>query len=85
MELAIVLGVCAAVVVGVFALGQSIAANERAAWKVYGVCPCGVYREAPFGSLFHIHLDVCPRCGKGKRSTWKLETRRFVAGAWETR
>lgn len=36
---------------------------------VYGVCECGFYREAPFGDLGHVHLAVCPSCGRDK-DTW---------------
>lgn len=35
-------------------------------WKKYGVCSCGYKAIAPFGDLFHIHLDVCPNCGEDK-------------------
>jgi hypothetical protein len=47
-------------------------------WKHYGVCPCGFMREAPFGMLFHIHLEVCPTCGSDKK-TWRVKVMRWVA------
>lgn len=50
-------------------------------WNVYGVCPCGYKRIAPFGSLFHIFCEVCPRCGRDKDEEWELRTMRFVSDA----
>jgi len=35
-------------------------------------------REAPFGDKFHIHLEVCPRCGTDKKN-WALRVMRYVA------
>lgn len=46
-------------------------------WKVYGVCECGFKTIAPFASLFHIHMDVCPDCGNAK-DNWILATGRYV-------
>lgn len=51
-------------------------------YDVYGVCPCGWYKEAPFGDLFHIHRWVCPDCGRPK-SEWRRVTGRVVnEGSW---
>jgi hypothetical protein len=35
------------------------------------VCKCGSTFEAPFRSLFHVHLECCPNCGADK-STFKI-------------
>lgn len=35
-------------------------------WTKVAVCKCGFIKEAPFGSLFHIHFTVCPDCGEDK-------------------
>lgn len=51
-------------------------------WNVYGVCPCGYRRLAPFKSLFHIHVVVCPECGRDK-SEWRVRVSRWVdTGKW---
>ena len=52
-------------------------------WDVYGICPCENYWEVvPFGNHFHIHTQVCPKCGKHK-DYWKLRTARVVRdGPW---
>jgi hypothetical protein len=51
-------------------------------WTKYGVCPCGYHREAPFGNLFHIHVEVCPKCGTDK-DEWDVKTGKSVAtGTW---
>lgn len=48
------------------------------AFDKYGVCPgCGYFTNAPLGNLFHIHMEVCPRCGKSKGS-WSVVTARPV-------
>jgi len=46
-------------------------------WDTYGKCECGFMKQAPFKSLFHIHLEVCPQCGADK-SKWKLVTARAI-------
>jgi len=66
-------------------------------WDIYAKCPeCGKRYKADFGSKFHIHLEVCKRCGTPK-SQWTLDTERWVSksiwykpstwgtGHWETR
>lgn len=40
-------------------------------WDIYGLCECGFYQRAPFGELFHIHMTICPSCGRDKYS-WSL-------------
>ena len=55
---------------------------KSGAFTKRGVCPCGFQAYAPFGSLFHIHREVCPECGTSKRE-WMVfcmrsETRRRV-------
>ena len=47
-------------------------------WDSYGLCPCGYYQKASFGSLFHIHLEVCPVCGKNKEDEWNVVTAKVV-------
>lgn len=49
-------------------------------WDYYGVCPCGYKRRAPFKSLFHIHLEVCPKCGKDK-DEWSLKVMKWKSNA----
>ncbi len=49
-------------------------------YSKYAICPCGWFREAPFGKIFHIHAEVCPRCGKEKHE-WKVVTAKEV-GFW---
>lgn len=46
-------------------------------WGVYGVCPCGFKKTAPFGRKFHIHLNCCPDCGKDK-DEWTIKKMRQV-------
>lgn len=58
-------------------------------FEIYGVCPtCDSKHYAPFGSLFHIHHEVCPHCGTDK-NRYKLQTLRwkktgFRKGHYET-
>jgi ribosomal protein L37E len=40
--------------------------RKKTNWHTRGICPCGWHRSAPHGSLFHIHKDVCPKCGTKK-------------------
>lgn len=59
------------------------------AWEIYAVCPCGAKHRAPFGSYFHLHFEVCPRCGHPKPRGgwaglaedhgWQLKTMRWVS------
>lgn len=49
-------------------------------WEVYGVCPCGYKSILPFGSLFHLHLEICPYCGKDKEE-FSIRKMRYVCDA----
>lgn len=50
-------------------------------FDVRAVCPSCLSRfRAPFGSLFHIHFEVCPNCGTPK-SDFDLRTERWVSKA----
>lgn len=54
-------------------------------WEIRAICPCGWWTYAPFGSLFHVHLEVCPTCGRKKRE-WSVRTARIVtSGPWYNR
>lgn len=35
-------------------------------WDTYAKCDCGHLMIAPFGKLFHVHSEVCPKCGTSK-------------------
>lgn len=58
------------------------------AWQKYALCPrCSALYRAPFGSIFHIHFDVCPKCGQPKTEwrdltngnpAWEIFTLRFI-------
>lgn len=57
-------------------------------WDKYAICTgCGEKYRAPFGSLFHIHFEVCPNCGTPKEirgqlfSGWPVRTMRYVSEA----
>lgn len=63
-------------------------------WKQVAVClACDsvVTDNVPFGSLFHVHEQVCPRCGHPKDrpgleryfSGWAVKTARRVRSGWE--
>jgi len=33
-------------------------------WHKRAMCPhCGWHDEAPFGSVYHLMIDCCPKCG----------------------
>lgn len=58
--------------------------SGMSSWHKRAVCPeCGWHCEAPFGSLFHVHVECCPQCGtsKGRNSYgpdgWAIETMRW--------
>ena len=65
-------------------------------WEKYAVCKCGWRERVPFGDLFHLHVEVCPRCGIEKFEM-EIETARWVhtvvwwnpktwgTGNWETK
>jgi len=63
-------------------------------WHIRALCPCGWTAKAPFGSVFHIHREVCPQCGtrKEKRSragglkhnVWKTVRMRWEPGETRT-
>lgn len=66
-------------------------------WKPYAICTgCGAQHYAPFASLFHVMVAVCPKCGEPKIG-WPIRTMRWVgtaqfwrpstwgSGYWETR
>ncbi len=47
-------------------------------WSRRAVCrKCGFNVEAPFGDKFHVHLEICPRCGTDKYN-WRVYTMRIV-------
>jgi hypothetical protein len=48
-------------------------------FDTYGVCPCGYKERAPFGTLFHIHRTVCPKCGVNIEGNWRVKTLRKVS------
>jgi ribosomal protein L37E len=56
---------------------------QYANWDTYAVCRCGYRTRAPFGSLFHVHTEVCPECGEDKNNAMRVRTSRFINGAWE--
>lgn len=57
-------------------------------WQTRAVCPsCGWHCYAPFGSIFHTHVECCPSCGEHKtdyasyrlgRIVWEVKTMRWV-------
>ena len=48
-------------------------------WHSRAVCPgCGWHVEAPFGELFYVHVDCCPKCGCDKDYTWKVKNMRCI-------
>ena len=46
------------------------------AWEKFALCECGWYRYCSFGDLFHLHVEVCPRCGADKNDSMKIVTGR---------
>lgn len=57
-------------------------------WQAHAVCPnCKWHMIAPFGSLFHCHIECCPNCGNPKgiyqrgnlagNISWTIETMQF--------
>jgi len=45
----------------------------------YAICPrCDAHYRAPFGSLFHLHFEACPKCGEEK-SHWPVRTLQWVS------
>lgn len=54
-------------------------------WERHVVCPCGWHTYAPFSSVFHTHIECCPKCGESNKSDWEVKTMRFVvarSGVW---
>jgi hypothetical protein len=49
-------------------------------WDIYGKCKCGEVFRLPFGDLFHLHLEICPRCGESKH-TFVKTIGRYVSKA----
>jgi len=58
--------------------------NYVGPWEVHAVCDCGWWTYAPFGKIFHVHDECCPRCGEPKYG-FKIRTRRINKGEWETK
>jgi len=57
-------------------------------WEIHGVCKmCGWHQYAPFGSVFHLHVNCCPDCGNPRKGfyneydKWTTETMRWVSEA----
>lgn len=57
-------------------------------WHMRAICPeCGWHTYAPFGSLYHVHYECCPKCGNKKGTyrhgnlggtvSWSIETMRL--------
>jgi len=66
-------------------------------WRTYAVCTgCEAKHYAPFGKLFHVSFECCPRCGEPKYG-WPIQIMRWVndgqmfrpatwgSGHWETK
>ncbi len=53
-------------------------------WNRYAICPCGWKHKAPFGDAFHVHIEVCPKCGVHKRE-WRVKTGRYTKDGFEER
>jgi hypothetical protein len=61
---------------------------SEADWHPRAICPeCGWHAYAPFGSIFHVHVECCPSCGEHKtdcrsfrlgRVVWEVKTMRRV-------
>jgi len=51
-------------------------------WDTYAQCKCRMLYRAPFGDRFHIHREVCSRCGLDKMY-WEIVVAREVqTGNW---
>lgn len=59
-------------------------------WHSRAICPkCGWHVYAPFGDVFHVHIDCCPDCGHHKYDSWRrdgdkvwrVKTMRYVSDA----
>lgn len=48
------------------------------AYETRAFCPCGWNAHAPFSSTFHIHVEVCPRCG-GNKEKWVVKVVRWIS------
>lgn len=60
--------------------------SKAGPWHTRAVCECGWHAECPFGDTFHVHREVCPECGAGKRY-WVVKVMRYdgLNGEWQTR
>lgn len=69
---------------GVCLVGVITAPSPAEKWEVRAFCECGWWTRAPFGSLFHVHVECCPSCGADKHDM-RLKTSRWDKGAsaWE--
>ena len=47
-------------------------------WHIRACCLCGWSKEVPFGDLFHLHVECCPRCGTEK-SQLSIRKQRFIS------
>lgn len=79
--LAFVVAVFAGIIFVVVVSAQA----ELAQWDTYAVCDCGWKQRVAFGSLFHLHHEVCPSCGQPKDCCMEVKTMRYVTGRWETK
>ena len=49
-------------------------------WETRGLCKCGWSRRAPFGKIFHIHVECCPSCGSAKNEWQTIRMRDELHG-----
>lgn len=62
--------------------------EKQVNWEIHGVCQiCGWHQYAPFGDLFHLHVNCCPKCGNPRNgfnidyNKWTTDTMAWVSSA----
>lgn len=51
-------------------------------WDTFAKCKCGNMMLAPFGKLFHVHTEVCPKCGEPKNNMEIVVARKVFLYKW---